>query len=239
MKLARSVIVNLILLVGFFYTATAWKVSADTYSCTITASLANPKETYGPITVVIKNLSDKPIHAMHDYGPPGLEFSLPRSFPDPQIPANSTKTFTLENEGGEGRYKIWAEKYGGVDVCSILFYASPPLCGYLPENSEQKKKCNNCLVNQGIWTSIGCITTDPKQFIPRLLEFATGIAGGIAFLLIIFGGFGIMTSSGNPEKLNAGKELVSSAIAGLLLIIFSLFILQLIGYNILGIPGFK
>jgi Co/Zn/Cd efflux system component len=65
-----------------------------------------------------------------------------------------------------------------------------------------------------------------------------GLAGGIAFLLILFGGFQIMVSAGNPEQMNAGKEMVTSAIAGLLLIIFSVFLLRLIGYNILRIPGF-
>ena len=65
-----------------------------------------------------------------------------------------------------------------------------------------------------------------------------GLAGGIAFLLILFGGFQILTSAGNPEKLNEGRELVSSAVAGLLLIIFSVFLLRLIGYDILRIPGF-
>lgn len=92
---------------------------------------------------------------------------------------------------------------------------------------------------QGIQTALGCIPTDPSAFIGRLLTIGIGIAGGIAFLLILFGGFQILTSAGNPEHLNAGKELVSSAIAGLLLIIFSVFILRLIGVDILGIPDFK
>ena len=48
----------------------------------------------------------------------------------------------------------------------------------------------------------------------------------------------MMTSAGNPEQLNAGKELIGSSIAGLLLVVFSVFILQFIGVNILGIPGF-
>jgi hypothetical protein len=90
----------------------------------------------------------------------------------------------------------------------------------------------------GAWTALGCIQTDPKQFIGQILGIGVGIGGGIAFLLILFGGFQILMSAGNPEKLNAGKELITSAITGLLIIIFSLFILRLIGFNIFGIPGF-
>lgn len=89
-----------------------------------------------------------------------------------------------------------------------------------------------------ITTAIGCIPTNPTELIGVLLRIGTGIGGGIAFLLILFGGFQVITSTGNPEKLNAGKELVGSAITGLLLILFSVFILRIIGVNILGIPGF-
>lgn len=90
-----------------------------------------------------------------------------------------------------------------------------------------------------VWTAIGCIETNPTGFIKTLLTFAIGVAGGIAFLLILLGGFQMMTSAGNPERLNAGRELVTSAITGLLLIIFSIFLLKVIGVDILGIPTFK
>jgi len=93
--------------------------------------------------------------------------------------------------------------------------------------------------NPQVWTAFGCIPTDPSQFIGKLLGIGTGIGGGIAFLLILFGGFQILTSAGNPEKLNAGKELVTSAITGLLIIIFSIFLLQLIGVTIFAIPEFQ
>jgi hypothetical protein len=88
------------------------------------------------------------------------------------------------------------------------------------------------------WTALGCIQTDPTQFIGEILRIGIGIGGGIAFLLILFGGFQVLTSAGNPEHLNAGKELITSAITGLLIIIFSLFILRLIGFKIFAIPGF-
>ncbi len=56
---------------------------------------------------------------------------------------------------------------------------------------------------------------------------------------MLFGAFQIMTSQGDPERLKAGKELIGSALAGLLMIIFSVFLLQLIGVQILQIPGFS
>lgn len=92
---------------------------------------------------------------------------------------------------------------------------------------------------QGISTALGCINVSGTDFVTTLLNFGIGIAGGIAFLLIIFGGFQILTSAGNPERLNAGKELISSAITGLLMIIFSVFLLRIIGVDILGIPSLK
>jgi hypothetical protein len=63
------------------------------------------------------------------------------------------------------------------------------------------------------------------------------MGGGVAFLLILFSGFQTMMSAGNPEKLHEAKELMTAAISGLLLIIFSVFLLKLVGVDILQIPG--
>lgn len=96
-----------------------------------------------------------------------------------------------------------------------------------------------CEDNKSINTAFGCISVEGTGFVTKLLNFGIGIAGGIAFLLIIFGGFQILTSAGNPERLNEGRELISSAITGLLMIVFSVFLLRIIGIDILGIPSFK
>ncbi len=88
----------------------------------------------------------------------------------------------------------------------------------------------------GINTAIGCIPySDTNAFAGFFLRWGIGIGGGIAFLLIVYAGFMIMSSSGNPERLKAGQELLTSAIGGLILLIFSIFILRVIGVNILGI----
>ncbi len=88
----------------------------------------------------------------------------------------------------------------------------------------------------GIKTAIGCIPVENTQsFAGWILRWAIGIAGGVAFILIIVSGFMITTSSGDPKRLQAGRELLTSAIAGLLLVIFATFILRLIGVDILGL----
>jgi len=96
--------------------------------------------------------------------------------------------------------------------------------------------------DSGINTAIGCIpvlgangTTD---FLTWILRWAVGVGSGIAFLLMLYSGFMIMTSSGNPERLKAGQELLTSAISGLILLIFSVFILKFIGVDILGLCNF-
>ena len=91
----------------------------------------------------------------------------------------------------------------------------------------------------GFDTAIGCIPLeDLNIFSQFFLRWGIGIAGGIAFLLILYAGFMIITSTGDPKRLQAGRELLTAAIAGLLLLIFAAFILRVIGVDILGLPGF-
>ncbi|MCJ7805259.1 hypothetical protein MUP46_01305 [Patescibacteria group bacterium] len=105
-----------------------------------------------------------------------------------------------------------------------------------PASMGVSPTCNN---GDGINTAIGCIPiNDTNAFVGFILRWAIGIGGGIAFLLIIYAGFMIMTSSGNPERLKAGQELLTSAIAGIIMLIFSIFILRVIGIDILKLGNF-
>ncbi len=135
-----------------------------------------------------------------------------------------------------------------IAFCSIIFFfagfpssvfAAPATTTVCQFAGSKQGECQSCMgAGTATWTAFGCIQSDPQQFVGEVLRLGVGLGGGIAFLLILFGGFQILTSAGDPEKLTAGRELVTSAITGLLLVIFSIFILRLIGYNIFGIPGF-
>ena len=95
-----------------------------------------------------------------------------------------------------------------------------------------------CPDQKSINTAIGCINTEsPEGFVQWLLPKIFAVAGGIALLLMIYGAFLIITSSGNQEKVKAGQQTITAAIAGLVFSIFALFLLRLIGVEILHLPG--
>lgn len=107
-------------------------------------------------------------------------------------------------------------------------------------------ECTSCFNSGGSWTALGCVGDGSGgqpggqlgDFIKSFLQLGTGLGGGVAFLLMLYSGFQRITSTGNPEKLHEAKELMTAAISGLLLIIFSIFLLRLIGVDILQLPEF-
>jgi hypothetical protein len=86
----------------------------------------------------------------------------------------------------------------------------------------------------GINTALGCISTDatggPGSFFSTLITVSVGLGDGV---------FIVTTSAGIPDKLKEGSEIITSAVTGLLFIILSVFLLRLIGINILALPGLR
>ncbi len=92
---------------------------------------------------------------------------------------------------------------------------------------------------QNCKTGLGTLSTSPGGFVSSLLGILLSISGMIALYLIIRSGYQLMTSRGNPETIQEARNRLTSAIIGLLLIIFSLVIMSVIGVNLLKIPGFS
>lgn len=126
-------------------------------------------------------------------------------------------------------------------------YTPPPaldrykICNQLSERNTEgnpRAKCAECYDNEGIWTAVGCIKTDATTMVTQILRIAMGIAGGIALIMILAAGFMLSVSQGDPKRVSEARELITSAIIGLLFIIFSVTILQFIGVTLFRIPGF-
>jgi len=96
-----------------------------------------------------------------------------------------------------------------------------------------------CDDDTSINTAVGCISTDitSGEFFTQLITILVGLSGGIALLLILVGIFIITTSTGIPDKITAGKNIITAAVSGLIFIILSVFIMNLIGVKILVLPG--
>lgn len=75
-----------------------------------------------------------------------------------------------------------------------------------------------------------------------LVSMITGIAIPLSVicvvLLLVYGGYILMTSSGNPDKLAEGRQVITNAIIGFVVILLCVAILMLIsntlGLNIYG-----
>lgn len=124
---------------------------------------------------------------------------------------------------------------GGAGLAGITQFE---LCDQIAD-STQKANCTTCYHDKnGVWTAIGCIGKDPVNIATSLVNLGLGIGGGIALLMILAAGFQFSISQGDPNKTKQAKELLTAAITGLLFIIFSVMILQFIGYDLLHLPGF-
>lgn len=127
-----------------------------------------------------------------------------------------------------------------------LFYSSTLiLLTPIPSHAEDicaavgnPAACTSCM-NQGatfVWTALGCLDAGtPNNFIGQILGWATILGGGIAFLMAVFAGIQITTAAGDPKRVKSGQELLTSALSGLLLIIFSIFLMNIVGIKILGL----
>ncbi len=69
---------------------------------------------------------------------------------------------------------------------------------------------------------------DIRTVAGRIINVILGLLGIIAFGLVLYGGFLIMTSAGNEEKVLQGKKVLTNAVVGLVIIMSTFAIVQFI-----------
>lgn len=68
-----------------------------------------------------------------------------------------------------------------------------------------------------------------KTLIAHFFAWAAGIIGTLAMLGLIYAGYVYITSAGNPDRIGYAKEIITTSITALLIIIFSYALFQLLG----------
>ena|SRR6266498_4413697 len=90
-----------------------------------------------------------------------------------------------------------------------------------------------------IATDLGCFPNDPIGFVQKFYPVGLSFIAGVALLVLILGGYIILTSRGEPQRVNVGKSYIFYAIVGLLLAIFGFVFMQVVIVDILHVPGFS
>jgi hypothetical protein len=88
-------------------------------------------------------------------------------------------------------------------------------------------------------TDFGCIPSDnPLQFTSSLYTIGLGFIGGVALLFIVWGGYLVLSSRGNPSQLQKGRDYILYSIIGLILAVGGYAFYHIIAKDVVKLPGF-
>jgi hypothetical protein len=157
----------------------------------------------------------------------------PSECPNSQKPAapggGSTGRWCACGTAGKGCCRTGNACQNDQMICTSGICRTIPSVGTVAEISEG---CDATSIN----TAIGCIPFGSSSaLVAFFVSWGLGISGGVAMLSLIYSAFMIMTSAGDPKKLASGQEYLVSSLSGIVLIAFSVFILRIIGIDILGL----
>lgn len=93
-------------------------------------------------------------------------------------------------------------------------------------------------LNTHTQTDLGCFPNDPILFVTEFYGIGLGVIGLVGMLFLIIGGYNLVLSRGDPNRVNVGKSYIVYAIIGILLAVFGFIFMQVVAADILKIPGF-
>lgn len=136
---------------------------------------------------------------------------FPNSCPQGFIPAENTETGQQNSNSPNG---------GGSLSCPSGTTLQNGLC--VPQGGPTGGLANSK-------TLMGLLT--------EVLKYLLYLAGAIAVLFIVIGGFQYITSSGDEEQAEKGRKTLTNAIIGLVVVIMSYAIIQIITNAVTKTPG--
>jgi|GEM_PF-2327287 len=154
--------------------------------------------------------------------------------------------FVGRQKGVVGEASCTCEPSDGAEICRR--YIANNTDANTDQWNEYKpfSDCTTCMESNDrlapgeglkIYTGLGCVDTSIAGITEFVFSIVLGIAGTASLFCIIISAFQMQISRGNPEQLQKAQGLVTSCITGLIVVIFSVIILQIIGVDILRLPG--
>jgi hypothetical protein len=111
-----------------------------------------------------------------------------------------------------------------IAVIALMFVFLPMVASAQTPSSTTPAKINPCS-----WQSVKG-QTDTSTTLPRCVNqvyvWSLGIAVLLAMLMIVLGGYYLMTSGGNAEQATKGKEYITSALIGVVLLFCAYLLLK-------------
>jgi hypothetical protein len=122
------------------------------------------------------------------------------------------------------------------------------LLSLAPTIAGAQANCVGDCVNQGLRSSgisvlfpngglFGSLNQGPVGFIAFIIRILLYLAGMIAVLFVIIGGYQYITSSGNEEQAEKGRKTLVNAIIGIVIIVLSYVIINVIVNLVSGTGG--
>jgi amino acid transporter len=83
-------------------------------------------------------------------------------------------------------------------------------------------------------SGLRCSETSVPQIFRTIINWALGIAFGVAVIFLIIGGFRYITAGGNEESAEKGKSSVINALIGIVIIVLSYVIVNVVANLVTG-----
>lgn len=120
-----------------------------------------------------------------------------------------------------------------INILTVFLTARPVLAQSESLRRVGGETCPENTIN----TALGCLSTDPQHLTSQILTLSVGVGGSLALILLLYGFTLLAASAGSPDKVTAAKEIITSAIGGLIFITMATVLMGFIGINVLGLPG--
>jgi cytochrome bd-type quinol oxidase subunit 2 len=76
-------------------------------------------------------------------------------------------------------------------------------------------------IDTGIGSTFGIGSTDLRSTVINIVNYVLGLLGLIAVIIIIYAGVIWLTASGNEERVDKAKKILSAAVVGLIVVLLA------------------